>query len=82
MHFRIYAFLAIVMHFRDARSMGGARHDVTRGTKVLLQCRKQWLRLGSERTPGERYTLPEVDFCQHSGSLGLEHSSPPLEKPL
>ena len=75
-------FLTIAMHFRDARSMGGGRRDITRGTKVLLQWRKQRLRPSSERTPGEWSTLPEVNFCQRSGFLGLEHSSPPLEKPL
>ena len=59
--------------------MGGALTCKGNKLKVLLKYRKQWLRLGSERTPGEGSTLPKVDSCQCSGCLGLGHSSPPLK---
>ena len=79
MHSRIHAFFS---HCNALPRWAGTRRDVTRGQTVLLQYRKQWPRPGSERTPGGGFTLSEVDYCQRSDCLSLQHSSPRLEKPL
>ena len=58
----------------------GILRDVTRGTTVLLQYCRQWLRPGSKRMPGEGSTPSKVDFSCRSGCLTLQHLSPSFEK--
>ena len=66
-------FGALYNALQHACSIGGAQRDVTRGTKVLLQSRKQ---RRSERTSGQRCTLSKVAFnrvCEFAGLDGMDY---------